>query len=122
MKIDRLSRINDRLREELSAALYRVAPGEGVEAGRVSFVSVRVAPDLHNAVVEVSVLGDEAKAKALMSWLRSHRAEFQRHVADRMALKYTPVLDFRRTEAVERGDRVLGILDELGLGGTAPVS
>ena len=64
----------------------------------------------------------EAKAKALMSWLRSHRAEFQRHVADRMALKYTPVLDFRRTEAVERGDRVLGILDELGLGGTEPVS
>ena len=30
MKIDRLSRLNDRLREELSSALYRVAPGEGV--------------------------------------------------------------------------------------------
>ncbi len=113
MKIDRLSRLNDRLREELSSALYRVAPGEGVEAGRVSFVSAKIAPDLHNAVVEVSILGDEAQAKRLMSWLRARRADFQRHVADRMALKYTPVLSFRRTEAIERGDRVLSILDEL---------
>ena len=118
MKIDRIARLNDRLREELSAALYRVAPGEGVEAGRVSFVSAKVAPDLHNAVVEVSILGDEEQARRLMSWLRSRRADFQRHVADRMALKYTPVLSFRRTEAIARGDRVLSILDELG--GAAP--
>ena len=113
MKKDRIERINERVREELSAALYRVGPGDGVEAGRISFVSVRVAPDLHNAVVEVSILGDDAQARALMGWLRSHRADFQRHVADTVGLKYTPVLDFRRTEAIERGARVLSILDEL---------
>ena len=113
MKPDRITRINERVREELSAALYRVGPGDGVEAGRISFVSAKVSPDLHTAIVEVSILGDEAQAKRLMSWLRSRRADFQRHVADRKALKYTPVLSFRRTEAIERGDRVLSILDEL---------
>ena len=86
MKPDRITRINERVREELSAALYRVGPG---------------------------VLGDEAQAKTLMSWLRSHRADFQRHLADTVGLKYTPVLDFRRTEAIEKGARVLSILDEL---------
>ena len=117
MKIDRIARLNDRLREELSAALYRVAPGEGVEAGRVSFVSAKVAPDLHNAIVEVSILGDEEQARTLMSWLRGHRADFQRHLADTVGLKYTPVLDFRRTEAIEKGARVLSILDELAAQG-----
>ena len=62
MKPDRITRINERVREELSAALYRVGPGDGVEAGRISFVSAKVSPDLHNAIVEVSILGDEAQA------------------------------------------------------------
>ena len=103
MKPDRITRINERVREELSAALYRVGPGDGVEAGRISFVSAKVSPDLHNAIVEVSILGDEAQARTLMSWLRGHRADFQRHLADTVGLKYTPVLDFRRTEAIEKG-------------------
>ena len=111
MKPDRITRINERVREELSAALYRVGPGDGVEAGRISFVSAKVSPDLHNAIVEVSILGDEAQARTLMSWLRGHRADFQRHLAD------TVGLDFRRTEAIEKGARVLSILDELAAQG-----
>lgn len=113
MKHDRLARINERVREELSAALYRVAPGEGADVGRVSIVAARVSPDLHNAIISVSILGDEGESHALMSWLRSHRADFQRYLADKVALKYTPVLDFRRTDAIATGARVLGILDEL---------
>ena len=120
MKPDRITRINERVREELSAALYRVGPGDGVEAGRISFVSAKVSPDLHNAIVEVSILGDEAQARTLMSWLRGHRADFQRHLADTVGLKYTPVLDFRRTEAIEKGARVLSILDELAAQPPAP--
>ncbi|MBR1837349.1 MAG: ribosome-binding factor A [Kiritimatiellae bacterium] len=120
MKIDRLARINERVREELSAALYRVGAGENVEVGRISVVAAKVAPDLHNAVVTVSVMGEERDGRAMLSWLRSHRAEFQRHLADKVGLKYTPVLDFRLTDAIAQGARVLGILDELGLGGPAP--
>ncbi len=117
MKHDRIARINERVREELSAALYRVGTGEGVDVGRISFVAVRVAPDLHNAVASVSILGDDGDSRRLLAWLRSHRAEFQRHLAEKVGLKYTPVLDFRSTDAIASGARVLGILDELGLGG-----
>lgn len=113
MKTDRLARVNERVREELAAAFYRMTPGEGVETSRVSFVEVRVAPDLHNAIVLVSVLGDEAVARRSMSWLRAHRADFQRRIADKVGLKYTPVLDFRATGAIAGGDRVLAILEEL---------
>lgn len=113
MKTDRLARVNERVREELAAALYRMTPGEGVETARISFVEVRVAPDLHNAIVLVSILGDDAVARRSMSWLRSRRADFQRRIADKVGLKYTPVLDFRTTGAIAGGDRVLAILEEL---------
>ena len=114
MKPDRLTRVNARVREELAAALYRVGPAEGVEPARISFVEVRVAPDLHNAIVLVSVLGDEAAGRKALSFLRSRRADFQRHLADKVGLKYTPVLEFRLTQAIAGGDRVLAILDEIG--------
>lgn len=123
MKTDRLARVNARVREELAAALYRISPGEGVDPARVSFVEARVAPDLHNAIVLVSVLGDGELARKSLSWLKSRRADFQRHVADKVGLKYTPVLDFRLTGAIAGGDRVLAILDEIGAetpAGSAP--
>ncbi|MBQ7666730.1 MAG: 30S ribosome-binding factor RbfA [Kiritimatiellae bacterium] len=114
MKPDRLTRINARVREELSATLYRVGPAQGVEQARISFVEVKVAPDLHNAIVFVSILGDEETRRRSMSFLRSRRADFQRFIAEKVALKYTPKLDFRVTDAIAGGDRVLAILDEIG--------
>ena len=75
MKPDRIARVNERVREELSAALYRVGPGDGVEAGRISFVSAKVSPDLHNAAVTVSILGTPEDEARILAWLREHRPE-----------------------------------------------
>lgn len=122
MKHDRLARVNERVREELAAALYRLSPGGEVEPARISFVDVKVAPDLHNAIVLVSVLGGDDVSRKSMSWLRSRRADFQRHVADKVGLKYTPVLEFRTTGAIAGGDRVLAILDRLENGGSGPAA
>lgn len=123
MKHDRLLRVGERIREELGAGLCRVGMGENVRRERISFVDARVSSDLHQAVVSVSVLGDpsadsaanEREAAALMGWLRDHRADFQKLIAEKVGLKYTPVLVFRRTNALENGARVLDILDSLGI-------
>lgn len=113
MKVDRLERVNQRVLRELGTGLYRIALGENVQTARLSFVSAKVSPDLHAAVVTVSVLGDAAQEAELLDWLRDHRVAFQDHLAKTVGLKYTPVLTFKSTRAIEKGDRVLGILDEL---------
>ena len=41
------------------------------------------------------------------------RGSLKRRIADKVGLKYTPVLDFRATGAIAGGDRVLAILEEL---------
>jgi len=113
MSVDRIKRINELVRRELAMGLYHVGQGEGAEVGRISFVDVSVSRDLRSAVVNVSILGTEDEADVLMKWLRRHRVAFQAHIAKMVAMKYTPKIYFKRTHSIEKGDRVLGILDEI---------
>lgn len=120
MSVDRIKRINELVRRELGMGLFHVGQGESAEVERISFIDVSVSRDLRNAVVHVSILGTEDDAEVLMKWLRRYRTAFQSHIATKIALKYTPKLYFKRTQSIEKGDRVLGILSEIdtSLGGT----
>ena len=114
MSIDRIKRVNEMIRRELALGLFHIAQGEDADVGRISFVDVSVSKDLRGAAVNVSILGNETEAEALMKWLRRHRVEFQSHLAKTVSLKYTPKLFFKQTQSIEKGDRVLGILSEIG--------
>ena len=114
MSIDRIKRVNEMIRRELALGLFRIGQGEDADVGRISFVEVNVSKDLRGAAVNVSILGTDAEAEELMKWLRRHRVEFQSHIAKTVALKYTPKLFFKQTQSIEKGDRVLGILSEIG--------
>ena len=114
MAYDRIQRINELLREQLAAAIYRIGAGEDVDRVSISFFSASVSRDLRDATVEVSFLGeDPAKHAELLSWLRRHRADFQRSVADGLRLKYTPRIRFRETTAPAKANDVLEILARL---------
>ena len=117
MSVDRIKRINELVRRELAMGVFHVGQGEDAEVGRISFVDVSISRDLRGGVVNVSILGTEEQADVLMKWLRRHRVAFQAHIAKTVALKYTPKLYFKRTHSIEKGDRVLSILQEI-----APVS
>ena len=55
----------------------------------------------------------EITTEELMKWLRRHRVDFQRVIADKVSLKYTPKLFFKQTLSIEKGDNVLHLLNEL---------
>ncbi len=114
MSIDRIKRINEMIRRELAMGLFHIGQGEDADVGRISFVDVDVSHDLRSASVQVSIMAAEADAAKLMTWLRRHRVEFQAHIAKTISLKYTPKLFFKQTQSIEKGDRVLGILSEIG--------
>ena len=52
-------------------------------------------------------------SEALMKWLRRHRVDFQKVIADKVSLKYTPKLFFKQTLSIEKGDNVLNLLNQL---------
>lgn len=120
MAIDRIQRVNESIRRELSSALYHVGQGEGIDTVGITFANVGVSRDLRSAVVEVSFMGTPEAQIEMMSWLRRHRVDFQAHIARTVQLKYTPKLMFRQTSAVEKGNRVLEILSSLSTEEPAP--
>ena len=74
---------------------------------------VDVAPNLHHATVFIGVLGGEAQKKRAMEALEESRKRIQGYVGRAVVLKYTPQLRFVLDESVERGNRILRLLDEL---------
>ena len=72
-----------------------------------------VSPDLHDARVYVSVLGNERKRQATMAVLESARGVLQSRLARELRMKRTPQLAFEYDPSVERGVRMTKLIDEL---------
>ena len=105
----RLLRVNELLKRELSALLVREMSFENV---LVTVNQVDVTPDLKSAHVYVSVLGSEGR-KDVLPKLEANRAALQADLSKHVVLKYTPHLVFHLDDSIERGARVLEILQEI---------
>lgn len=113
MRASRMVRVNELLKREIAATLYQEMAGESLDFAAITVTDVQVSPDLRHARVFVSIRGSEAEAAAIFSRLYRHRIRLQEHCHRRVRLKYTPVLVFERDYAIERGDRVLALLNQM---------
>ena len=82
----------------------------------VTIQDVDITPDLKHAHVYVSVLGGDAQAdRAVIAKLHDHRKDLQYQLSRRVVLKFTPQLHFKLDETVERGTRIIDILQTLNI-------
>ena len=102
-------RINEVVKRELSAIIARELSFPGAI---VSINHVDVTSDLKNAHVFVSVLGSDS-GESVLSKLASHRVTLQAELARHVTMKYTPHLIFHLDDSIERGARVIEILQEI---------
>jgi ribosome-binding factor A len=105
----RLLRVNEVLKREVSLLIAREMD---FEPALVTVSSVDVTPDLKNAHVFVSVLGAKSKIDVLEK-LQTHRVVLQASLAKQVVLKYTPHLVFHLDDSIERGTRIIEILQKL---------
>ena len=83
------------------------------EAKLVTVQQVDITPDLKQAHVYVSVIGTPEERHSAMAQLHDGRTSLQHELAKRIVLKHTPRLHFSLDDSVERGDRVLNVLEGL---------
>jgi ribosome-binding factor A len=110
---ERTARLDELLREEISAVIAR-----DVDDPRVGFVTVtdvEVAPDLRHAKVWVSVIGSEEERTQTLRAL-NRAMPFVRQRLGKLRLKRIPELHVKLDTTAERGTRVLRILDALESG------
>jgi len=111
---ERTARLDELLREEISRVLSR-----DVQDPRLGFVTVThvdVAPDLRNATVWVSTIGQPDERRDTLRAL-VHAMPYVRRELRVLRLRRIPELHVKLDDSVQRGTRVLQILHELEEGG-----
>jgi len=107
----RHERVRELLKREVGEVIRREIPMN--EAGLLTVNEVGVASDLRSATVFVGVIGTAEQRKKAASLLDKESKRLQGLVGRAVVLKYTPHLKFVIDQSIERGNRVLEILDEL---------
>jgi ribosome-binding factor A len=109
----RPDRVADQIRSELATLLSREVHDPGL--GFVTLTRVHISPDLQQARIMFTALGDE-KSRASSARALERAAPFlRRQIGSRLRLKRAPELKFVYDESIAGQDRIEQILNELQL-------
>lgn len=111
MTTRRQRKVAELLHEEISQLIQY-----GTQDPRIGFVTVtgvEITPDLRQARVYVTVLGDPADAKSSLDGLNNAKGYFRHQLGQTVSLRYIPELVFKLDTSLEHGLRIEHLLDSL---------
>jgi len=109
----RMARVAESIRREVSQMLLHGIKDDRVGAGMVSVTDVDVSGDLQHAKIFVSIYGDEEAKAETMAGLKSATGYVRSAIGQRIRLRRTPEVVFIEDRSLERGDKVLGLINRL---------
>ncbi|MEA5508140.1 30S ribosome-binding factor RbfA [Crocosphaera sp. UHCC 0190] len=109
----RVSRVSSLIKREVSQMLLFDIKDDRVGAGMVSVTDVNVSGDLQHAKIFVSIYGTEEAKEETMQGLKSSEGYVRRELAQRMRLRRAPEVVFLEDLAIERGDKMLNLLNQI---------
>jgi len=109
---NRTLRVNELIQRELNDILHSRYQGETVA---ITITEVRVAPDLRDARLFVSIIGKDDVVQQKLRWLRDTLHDIRIELGRRIVLKYMPRFTVALDKSTGRGNRILQALDEIGL-------
>lgn len=106
----RIERLAESVKQEVSKViLYEL------KDPRISFITVtkvEIAPDLKNAKVYISILGDDSTQRKTMRGLEHARGFIQGKVGAHLQIRYTPHLTFCLDESIKKSQHISKLIDE----------
>ncbi|GAB4237537.1 MAG: 30S ribosome-binding factor RbfA [Stanieria sp.] len=109
----RVSRISSLIKREVSQMLLNGIKDDRVGAGMVSITDVDVSGDLQHAKIFVSIYGTEEAKAETMEGLKSSTAFVRKELGHRIRLRRTPEVVFLEDHSLERGDRILNLINQI---------
>ena len=107
----RQRQVGELLHEEISRIIqYEI---KDPRLGFVTVTGVDVSPDLRQARVYVTVLGDRAEVKSTLAGLTSAAGYFRRLLGQALSLRHIPELNFKLDTSLEYGMRIEALLDDI---------
>jgi ribosome-binding factor A len=109
----RISRVAELIKREVSQMLLHDIKDERVGSGMISVTDVDVSGDLQHAKIFVSIYGTEEAKVATMEGLQSATGYVRSQLGKRVNLRRTPEVIFVEDASLERGMRVLSLIEKL---------
>jgi ribosome-binding factor A len=111
MATHRVERVAAQLRQEISEIMVRNLKDPRI--GMASITEVKLSPDLRNATVKVSVVGEKNDRESAISGLEHAKGFIRHELGTRLSnLRFTPDLHFQLDEGVAYSVRVSQLLKE----------
>jgi ribosome-binding factor A len=111
MSSQRPTRVGEQIREDLTELITREVHDPGV--GFITITRVNVTPDLQQARVYYTSLGDDKARRDTRRALERASPFLRRQLGRRLRLRRIPELQFFYDESIERHDRIERILQDL---------
>jgi len=108
----RIDRVNELLRLEISQVLARQIKDPRL-SGVITITEVKTTPDLRNALVLLSVMGDQEAKKSALAGIESAAKFLRRELRGRLTLRYVPFLRFALDDSLEHADRLMRIMNQI---------
>ncbi|MFZ4469478.1 MAG: 30S ribosome-binding factor RbfA [Pirellula sp.] len=111
MSTRRLLKAAEAIRGVVSMAILTELRDPRVQ--NVTVVGVEVTPDMREAKVLVSVMGNEAQQRTVLKGLQNSVGFLQSKISDRIETRYIPRLTFVMDEGVKKSVAVQQILEQI---------
>lgn len=111
MKKYRIERVKRLLKEEISLIIKN-----NIKDPRIGFVTItdiEISRDLRYAHIFVSVMGNSEEKEKTMTALKNAEGFVWKILKDTLDMKYIPRISFSIDNSLERGSRVLELLNKL---------
>jgi ribosome-binding factor A len=111
MSSRRLLKAAEAIREVVSMAILTELRDPRVK--NVTVLGVEVAPDMREAKVAVSIMGNENQQRTTLKGLQNAAGFLQTRIAERIDTRYTPRLTFVMDDGVKKSVAVQQILEQI---------
>ncbi|MGK7947831.1 MAG: 30S ribosome-binding factor RbfA [Xenococcaceae cyanobacterium] len=109
----RVSRVSSLIKREVSQMLLNGIKDDRVGAGMVSITDIDLSGDLQHATIFVSIYGTKEAKLETMEGLKASTPFVRRELGHRIRLRRTPEIIFEEDTSLERGDRMLNLLNQI---------
>lgn len=108
---ERTEKVSHTLKERISEIIQREVKDPRV--GFITVTSVEVSPDLHEAKVFITVLGNKKQRQETLDALNKASGYVRGELGKRIHMKFTPNLEFRYDESVKAGMYIEKLLHKI---------
>ncbi|OOP56872.1 MAG: ribosome-binding factor A [Candidatus Brocadia carolinensis] len=108
------SRRSERLAESIKQEVSKIILYE-LKDPRISFITVtkvEITPDLKNAKVYISILGDDGTRTKTLRAIEHAKGFIQSKVGAQLQIRYTPILTFCLDESVQKSLHISKLIDD----------